>query len=284
MAASMDHWNARLKLGFSASPTGRTVLDVREHHGPILVQRALYPEGQEICHVVILHPPAGIAGGDVIDINVGVGSRAQATVTTPGATRWYKANARQALQHARVTVATGGRLDWLPQENLFFEEANAISRNEVELESGAAAIGWDISQLGRVTKSTYWDRGCVRTETSLKIDGNLIWVERGQIRASDSVRWGVTGLAGFPAFGTLWCFGGCLDRVQAEDLANLMPWESSLRGGATTIPYDAQQSLYLIRSVGMHVEEMMAFMIKIWTFLRLRVLHTVAMPLRLWAT
>ena len=209
---------------------------------------------------------------------------AQATVTTPGATRWYKANARQASQTARVTVAGGGRLEWLPLENLFFEETNAVSRNEVELESGAAAIGWDISQFGRVTDSSYWHRGYVRTETSLKVDGKLLWVERGQIGASDDVRWGMSGLAGFPVCGTLWCFGNRLNVAEIEGLASLMPWESDIRGGATMIPYDGRQSLYLVRSVGVHVEEMMALMVEIWAFLRLRILHTPAIPLRLWAT
>lgn len=284
MPEDTDRWNARLKLGFSARSNGRTVLDEREHAGPILVQRALYPEGFKICHVAVVHPPAGIAGGDTIDISLRVGPMAQATLTTPGATRWYKANARQALQTVRVTVASGGRLEWLPLENIFFEETNAVSRNEFDLESGAAALGWELSQFGRVSTSTGWNRGHVRTENSLKIDGKLLWVERGQIGASDDVRWDMPGMACFPVCGTLWCFGACLNTVQTEELANLMPWEDDLRAGSTMIPHDDQQALYLIRSVGVHVEEMMALMIKVWRFLRLRILHNIATPLRIWAT
>jgi len=284
MPECTDRWNASLRLGFSARESGRSVLDVREHYGPILVQRALYPEGPEICHVAILHPPAGIAGGDAIDINVDVRADARATITTPGATRWYKANARQASQSVRLRVAAGGRLDWLPLENLFFEETDAVSRHRIELESGAAAIGWEISQLGRVTKPNFWDCGNVRVQTSLAVDGRLIWIDQGHVGAVDDVRWSVSGLAGFPVYATLWCFGPRLASEQAEELVALMPWHEGLRGGSTLIPHDVQQALYLVRGVGIHVEEIMEWMVKVWSYLRPAVLQTPAVPLRLWKT
>jgi hypothetical protein len=56
-------WQARLGLGFERCGTD-AILARREYPGPLRIQKALYPEGSELCHAIVLHPPAGICGGD----------------------------------------------------------------------------------------------------------------------------------------------------------------------------------------------------------------------------
>lgn len=284
MTLGKEPWRARLALGFSTQYERRSVLSTREHEGPILVQRALYPEGPEVCHIAVLHPPSGIAGGDIIDIDIRVAAGAHAASTTPGATRWYKANGREACQTVRLAVAAGARLDWLPLESILFEETDAVMRNVIELESGAAAVGWDIWQLGSIAKPTHWDCGRVHAETSLKVDGRLLWVDRLCLDATDTLRSCITGLAGFPVHASLWCFGPKLDASQMENLTDMMPWKKDLRGGATMISYDDQQSLYLVRSLGTHAEDVRKLLIQAWMHLRSCVLGVPGVPLRLWET
>jgi hypothetical protein len=55
--AARPGWQARLVLGFERR--GETsALVRREHFGPLRVQKALYPEGPDVCHAILLHPPA----------------------------------------------------------------------------------------------------------------------------------------------------------------------------------------------------------------------------------
>ena len=70
--AAPSTWHASLRLRFAVR-AGRTAMVERRHQGPLRVQKPLYPEG-DICHGVVLHPPAGVAGGDLLDIDISVES------------------------------------------------------------------------------------------------------------------------------------------------------------------------------------------------------------------
>jgi urease accessory protein len=276
-------WKASLDLGFSRKGA-RSVLSAQSHTGPLLVQRALYPEGPEVCHIAVLHPPSGIAGGDEIDINIHVAQDAHATLTTPGATRWYKANGRQARQTIRLTVEPQARLDWLPMENIFYEQTDATNQIEINLQPGARAIGWEISQLGSILKDGHWGSGQVRSSASLRIADRLLWVEQGSIAATDPLRTSLAGLAGLPIHATLWCFGPTLAAASVESLSARMPWREDLRAGTTVISYNTVQSLHLIRCTGLHAEDVRNLLVDAWMILRRDVLGVGGTPLRLWST
>ena len=56
---------------------------------PLRVQKALYPEGDDVCQAILLHPLSGIVGGDHLEITARVGPSAHAQLITPGAGEWY---------------------------------------------------------------------------------------------------------------------------------------------------------------------------------------------------
>ena len=109
-----------------------------------MVQKALYPEGPGVCHVTVLHPPGGIAGGDALVIAASLADSAHAVLTTPGATKWYRSIAGQASQRLEFVVEAGATLEWLPRENILFdasEVARPLVIREVWVEVCENAIG-----------------------------------------------------------------------------------------------------------------------------------------------
>ncbi len=88
-------WDAHLQLDYTVEAS-RTVAR-HQHDGPLRILQSLYPEGDGICHNVLVHPPGGLVGGDTLDIHITARGGAHGLVTTPGATRFYKSDGELAL-------------------------------------------------------------------------------------------------------------------------------------------------------------------------------------------
>ncbi len=172
-------WIAGLKLDYTRDQD-RTVARF-VHDGPLRILQSLYPEGQGVCHNVLVHPPGGVVGGDTLDIQVTVGEGAHALVTTPGATRFYRSEAGLATQQVQARVGKDARLEWLPLEALAYNGCDALNQARFELAPGAEMISWDITALGLPHAQQPFEQG--RFRQHLEIPG--VWLERGTIDAAD---------------------------------------------------------------------------------------------------
>ncbi len=178
-------WHAQLNLRYRVAD-GKTLLD-HVHNGPLRILQSLYPEGDSLCHNVMVHPPGGVAGGDDLDITVHVGHGAQALITTPGATRFYKSSGAPALQRTRITMEDHSRLEWLPLENIAYNACLAENRLQLQLAATAELIGWDITALGLPAANQAFERGSFTQHLELlgSTPGRSAWLEYGRISADD---------------------------------------------------------------------------------------------------
>lgn len=179
-------WQAKLSLGFEKQ-TDRTILMHRKHIGPLRVQKALWPEATGVCHVIIVHPPAGFAGGDELSIEITVAQGSHALITTPGAGKWYASIGEPARQCIDLQVADDAILEWLPQETMLFNRAIAHSQTRIQLATNAAFIGWDILVIGRQSRAEKFEAGQYQNQLSIWQNDQLLFKDQLFFQGSD--RW-----------------------------------------------------------------------------------------------
>ena len=267
-------WKASLSLEFGFADQ-KTTLGRKVHDGPLVVQKPLYPEGREVCHAIVVHPPGGIAGGDELNLQVRTGNGAAALLTTPGATKWYRSAGPLAKQNVAFDVQ--GALEWLPQETIVFDGALADSAYDVDLGAQAGFIGWDIVCLGRTGSGERFARGSFRNSIRIRRDGRLLWLERGRIDGGGRLLDSPAGLAGKPVFGTL--FASALNLNQ--DLLNqVRKTEPETGGGAVTL----LPGILLARYLGASSEAARRYFVALWRILRPALLGREATEPRIWQT
>jgi urease accessory protein len=274
----VKEWNASLNLQFAKRGEKTALVDCL-HHGPLRVQKMLYPEGAEICHAVILHPPGGIAGGDSLSLHCDIQQGAHALLTTPGATKWYRSGGHLAQQNVRVKVGEAGVFEWLPQENIFFDGVEASLAMSVELAPSASFIGFELCCLGRVASNEHFLNGQIRSRTQIRKEGHLIWSERGLLKGGSPWLSAAPGLRGCPFYATLLAAGAglskkvldeCRDSVMSSDIYN-----------GITIP---SEDLLVARCLAYSAESVQEWFLQLWSVLRLALLHRAAVTPRLWNT
>ena len=196
--ALASSWRAQLALEFERDGN-KTVLTRRDSDGPLVVQKPLYPEGEAVCHAIVVHPPGGIAGGD--ELLLDVKSAGHALLTTPGATKWYRSAGPWAKQ--KLVFEVDGMLEWLPRETIVFDGALAQLECEIRLGSAARYIGWEIVCLGRTGSGERFSRGKLRIDTRIVREEKLLWLERGEIEGGGPLMRSAVGLDGRSVFGTV---------------------------------------------------------------------------------
>ncbi|GEC95751.1 urease accessory protein UreD 2 [Zoogloea ramigera] len=273
-------WHAALHLAFARTGE-RTVLRDNRHHGPLRVQKALYPEGEGVCQAIVLHPPSGIAGGDHLLISATVGAGAHAQLTTPGAGKWYRSGGPEASQRLELTVEEGAALEWLPQETIVFDGARARMETRVRLAADSRFIGWDILCLGRAAAGERFEHGRFDLLCRVERGGAPIWLERGGFDGADPMLASPAGWAGHGVGGTLLCAFPDLPRQAAgllEALRAIAPGDGASHG-ITALP-----GVLVARYLGDNSEAARLWFARLWQTLRPACCGRPAVPPRIWNT
>ena len=268
-------WRGELELGFTAQGK-QTVLKKRRSVGPLVVQRPFYPEGG-LCHLYILHPPGGVVGGDKLKLSVDINPKAQALLTTPGATKFYRSTGAWAKQTQTLNVEEGGSLEWFPHENIVFNGSKSSITTRVNLQGDANFMGWEILCLGRPAAEERFVSGECRLCLEIWREDRPLLIERLRIAEEEKLLTKISGMQSEP--------------ITASFVATLYGQKLDDELGALDCLYEdalvastVVDGLLVCRYLGKHAEQAKNYFQRVWQVLRPKLLERPACMPRIWQT
>jgi urease accessory protein len=134
---------------------------------------------------VIVNTAGGIAGGDILDVDVAVGTGASLTITTAAAEKIYRTLAPEAAIHVHLAVEAGAALTWLPQETILFDRARLRRTIDVDLAEDATLVLAEALVFGRAAMGETVEEGSLFDRWRIRRGGRLVYAET--VRLDDAI-------------------------------------------------------------------------------------------------
>ena len=270
-------WKASLKLRYDYK-MGKTFLVEKAHSGPLMVQKPFYPEAQDCCHTYLIHPPGGIAGGDHLDLVATIDSHAHALITTPAATKFYRSVGPQAQQKQSIHVADNAILEWLPQETVYFSQANVFNKTIVNIDKQSCLMAWEIQCLGLTAQKQHFDEGMCFQKLEIWQNEKPLLLETNRFQGGDQFLQSMAGLNNHKTLATF-VIKDSQQILSKDIIMSHLPNDGSIVSSCTYI-----NGLYIIRAMGVYAEETKNYFISIWQTIRPLIIDRSPCVPRIWNT
>ena len=178
------------------------------------------------------------------------------------------------------SVADNATLEWLPQETIVFDGARSRMDTHIALADSSRYLGWEILCLGRRAAGERFAHGHLNLHTRIERQGNVIWLERGQITGNDPLLDSIAAWAGASVCATLQATvpAGFEVAPLLDACRTLEPADQALHG------ITALRGLLVARYLGHSSEAARLWFVSLWQLLRPALLGRPAVPARIWNT
>jgi urease accessory protein len=149
----------------------------RVHEAGSLRVRFPNAERPDTLEAVIVNTAGGMTGGDKFDIEMTVGSGAGLSVTTAAAEKIYRSLAPDTEIAVKLKVGRDGRLAWLPQETIVFDQVRLQRSIDIELARGGQLLLAEAIVFGRAAMGEAVLAGKLTDRWRVKVDGVLVFAE-----------------------------------------------------------------------------------------------------------
>jgi urease accessory protein len=139
-----------LRLGFEHR-SGQTILANLQRRAPYMVQRALHcdEEMPDMACVFLVTTTGCLLQGDRLALDVTLGPRAQAHLTSQSATKIHAMEANYAAQSQVITLADDAYLEFLPDPVIPHRHSRFLTDTQISVAPSATLLFSEIIQPGR---------------------------------------------------------------------------------------------------------------------------------------
>jgi len=288
-AAPLDskRWLAKFSGEFKAK-SDKTILGQTEHYGPLRVQRPFYPEGADLLHLYLLHPPGGLVGGDKLSIQLDAKANSKVLMTTPSAGKMYRnISGLKQSQMVDIKIADGASLEYLPQENIVFDGAYGQLNTEVQIQGSGLFIGWELTCLGRFESDEMFEAGELTQSLSITHDGKPLFMDRLVLTAPSDLQTSMAGFQGKSVFGSFVINRDVVSLLtQTNKEFDLAQWQAQVNEqiSPARIAVTQKPNVFIARILGDKAQQARNVFEELWEILRPSVLKREACAPRIWRT
>jgi urease accessory protein len=225
--------------------------------------------------VSLLNPTGGVLGGDRLEVDVEVRADAHACLTTPSATRIYRAADEPAVQSARLRLGPRAVAEWVPDHTIPSPDAALRQTLDVEVADGARLIAVDAWAAGRVARGEAWRFRLLDSALTVRDAAGLLVHDRFVLARGGG--WTGLGFAeGSPYFATVVVVADRGLDPFVDALPAAVPSEAGARLAAAALPRRG----VLVRCLAPSAPALTAALRGMWTCARRQVLGLPPLDLR----
>ena len=126
---------------------------------------------------ILINSSGGMTGGDIINWRVEVEKEAFASITSQACERVYKAPADTAQVNIDLQVDDKGKLAWLPQETILFDQGSLRRTLNADLAENAEALFVESVIFGRGAMGERVTQGSLHDRWRIRQGGKLVHAE-----------------------------------------------------------------------------------------------------------
>jgi urease accessory protein len=239
------------------SETGKTVLKDLFSMVPLFVQKALYLEESlpSMAYVYIMSPSGGILQGDRYRIDLTLSNKAQAHITTQGATRIYRMEGNYATQIINISVDENCYLEYIPDQIIPYRDCRFYQIVNAKIHDKGTLVYSEMLTPGRVASGESFQYDIVYMTTQAENQEGKLRFTDVYILEPKKVDLRVVGILGeYNVVGSLYVLTKNSDTKQLiQEINNILSKFPAVATGVTMLPHD---SGVMVRMLGKTADDL----------------------------